>query len=87
MENSSGAAQEVTALLQDMAEDVLTFSTELELQSAQIKQLSVPSTTNRGKQIDKVSPLQARHKVAQVATLSQFMVCTFLWTPARVCAI
>ena len=63
--------EEVTALLQDMAEDVLTFSSELELQSAQIKQLSVPSTTNRGKQIDEVSPRQARRKVAQVATLSR----------------
>ena len=73
--------EEVTALLQDMAEDVLTFSTELELQSAQIKQRSVPSTTNRGKQIDDVSPRQARHKVAQVATLSQqalWFACSFV---------
>ena len=64
--------EEVTALLQDMAEDVLTFSAELELQSAQIEELSeLPPTTNKGKQIDKVSPRQARRKIAQVATLSR----------------
>ena len=55
-----------------MAEDVLTFSAELELQSVQIEELSaLPSTTNKGKQIDEVSPRQARRKVAQVATLSR----------------
>ena len=55
-----------------MAEDVLTFSAELELQYAQIKELSaLPSSTNKGKQIDEVSPRQARRKVAQVATLSR----------------
>ena len=64
--------EEVTALLQDMAEDVLTFSAELELQSAQIKELSaLPSMINKGKEIDEASPRQARRKVAQVATLSR----------------
>ena len=64
--------EEISVLLQDMAEDVLTFSEELELQSAQIKELSdLPSTINRGKQIDEVSPHQARRKIAQVATLSR----------------
>ena len=39
--------EEITALLQDMAEDVLTFSAELELQSVQIKELSALLSTNK----------------------------------------
>ena len=45
----------VTALLQDMAKDVLRFSAELELQFAQIEELSVLPSTTKGKQIDEVS--------------------------------
>lgn len=53
--------EEISVLLQDMAKDVLAFSEELELQSAQIKELNdLPPTVNKGKQIDEVSPRQAR---------------------------
>ena len=64
--------KEISVLLQDMAKDVLAFSEELELQSAQIKELNdLPPSVNKGKQIDEVSPCQARRKIAQVTTLSR----------------
>lgn len=64
--------EEISVLLQDMAKDVLAFSEELELQSAQIEELNnLPPTVNKGKQFDEVSPRQARRKIAQVTTLSR----------------
>ena len=51
---------------------MLAFSEELELQSAQIEELNnLPPIVNKGKQIDEVSPRQARRKIAQVTTLSR----------------
>ena len=48
----------------------LTFLDELELQSAQIAELSEREGVNKGKKIE-VSPRQARRKVAHVTTLSK----------------
>ena len=47
------------------------FLDELELQSAQIVELSEREGMNKGKQIDEVSPRQARRKVAHVTILSK----------------
>ena len=56
-----------------MAKDVLAFSEELDLQSAQIEELNnLPPTVNKGKQIDEVSPRQARRQIAQITTLSRW---------------
>ena len=66
LKNSSGSN-----LLEEMAKDTITFLDELELQSAQIAELSEREGVNKGKKIDEVSPRQARRKVAHVTTLSK----------------
>ena len=62
---------ELGNLLEEMARDTVTFLDELELQSAQIAELSEREGVNKGKKIDEVSPRQARQKVAHVTTLSK----------------
>lgn len=63
---------ETNKLLEDMAADILTFSDELELQSARLEELrDQQNPTNKGKKIEDVSSRQARRKVAQVTTLSK----------------
>ena len=59
---------ELSNLLEEMAKD---YHVELELQSAQIAELSEREEVNKGKNIDEVSPRQARRKVAHVTTLSK----------------
>ena len=55
-----------------MATDILTFSDELEMQSARIGDFTDQhNAINKGKQIEDVSPRQARRKVAQVTNLSK----------------
>ena len=49
----------------------LSLLDELELQAAQIAELSEKKGMNKGKKIDEVSPRQARRKVAHVTTLSK----------------
>ena len=63
---------ETSHLLEDMAQDILTFGDELEMQSAMIEEFrDQEDAINKGKQIEDVSPRQARRKVAQVTTLSK----------------
>ena len=63
---------ETNKLLEDMATDILTFSDELELQSARFEEVrDQQNPVNKGKMIEDVSPRQARRKVAQVTTLSK----------------
>ena len=47
---------ELSNLLEEMAWDTVTFLDELELQSAQIAELSEKGVVNKGKKIDEVSP-------------------------------
>ena len=55
-----------------MATDILTFRNELEMQSARIGELTDQhNAINKGKQIEDVSPRQARRKVAQVTNISK----------------
>ena len=55
-----------------MATDILTFSNELEMQSARIGELTDQhNAINKGKQTEDVLPGQARRKVAQVTNLSK----------------
>ena len=63
---------ETSQLLEDMAQDIITFSDELEMQSAMIEEFrDQEDAINKGKKIEDVSPRQARRKVAQVTTLSK----------------
>ena len=63
---------EISSLLEEMAQDVLTFTDELDLQAAQINELSErQDSVNKGRKIDEVSPRQARRKVAHITTLSK----------------
>ena len=54
---------ETNKLLEDMATDILTFSDELELQSARFEVRDYQNPVNKGKMIEDVSPRQARQKV------------------------
>ena len=63
---------EIGHLLEDMAQDILTFGDELEMKSAIINEFrDQEDAINKGKKIEDVSPRQARRKVAQVTTLSK----------------
>ena len=67
---------ETCQLLEDMAQDILSFSDELEMQSATINEFRLQEDTiNKGKKIEDVSPRQACRKVAQVTTLSKQALC------------
>ena len=63
---------ETSQLFEDMAQDIITFSDELEMQSAMIEKFrDQEDAINKGKKIEDVSPRQARRKVAKVTTLSK----------------